>query len=49
MESLLEMRPSIRAFSTSFCAMAERTQLIAEVVFPLAMVFLDARCFMRIY
>jgi hypothetical protein len=48
-ESLLEMRPSVLAFSTSFFAMAEDTQLVAEVVFPLAMVFLDARCFMRIY
>jgi hypothetical protein len=49
MESLVEMRPSILAFSTSFCAMAERTQLVVEVVVPLAMVFLDARCFTRIY
>jgi hypothetical protein len=49
MESLLEMRPSVLAFSTSFCAMAEDTQLVAEVVFPLAMVFLFARCFTRIY
>jgi hypothetical protein len=48
MESLLEMRPSVLAFSTSFCAMAEDTQLVAEVVFPLAMVFLVARCFTRI-
>jgi hypothetical protein len=48
-ESLLEMRLSVLAFSTSFCVMAERTQLVAEVVFPLAMVFLDARCFTRIY
>jgi hypothetical protein len=40
---------SVLAFSTSFCAMAEHTQLVAEVVFPLAMVFLDARCFTRIY
>jgi hypothetical protein len=37
------------AFSTSFCAMAEDTQLVTEVVFPLAMVFLVARCFTRIY
>jgi hypothetical protein len=29
--------------------MAEDTQLVAEVVFPLAMVFLVARCFTRIY
>jgi hypothetical protein len=50
MESLLEMRPSILAFSTSFCTMAEGTQLVAEfVVFPLAMVFLAARCFTHIY
>jgi hypothetical protein len=49
-ESLLEMRPSVLAFSTSFCTMAEGTQLVAEfVVFPLAMVFLAARCFTRIY
>jgi hypothetical protein len=49
MESLLEMRPSVLAFSTFFFAMAEDTQLVAEVVFPLAMVFLVARCFTRIY
>jgi hypothetical protein len=50
MESLLEMRSSILAFSTSFCTMAEGTQLVAEfVVFPLDMVFLAARCFTRIY
>jgi hypothetical protein len=50
MESLLEMRPSVLAFSTSFCMMAEGTQLVTEfVVFPLAMVFLAARCFTRIY
>jgi hypothetical protein len=50
MESLLEMRPSVLAFSTSFCTMAEGTQLVAEfAVFPLAMVFLVVRCFMRIY
>jgi hypothetical protein len=50
MESLLEIRPSVLAFSTSFCMMAEGTQLVAEfVVFPLAMVFLAARCFTRIY
>jgi hypothetical protein len=50
MESLLEMRPSVLAFSTSFSTMAEGTQLVAEfVVFPLAMVFLAARCFTRIY
>jgi hypothetical protein len=50
MESLLEMRPSVLAFSTSFCTMAEGTQLVAEfVVFPLAMMLLAARCFMRIY
>jgi hypothetical protein len=35
MESLLEMRPSVLAFSTSFCTMAEGTQLVAEfVAFP---------------
>jgi hypothetical protein len=50
MESLLEMRPSILAFSASFCTMAEGTQLVAEfVAFPLAMLFFAARCFMRIY
>jgi hypothetical protein len=50
MESLLEMRSSVLAFSTSFCMMAEGTQLVAEfVVFPLAMVFLATRCFTRIY
>jgi hypothetical protein len=50
MESLLEIRPSVLAFSTSFCTMVEGTQLVAEfVVFPLAMVFLAARCFTRIY
>jgi hypothetical protein len=50
MELLLEIRPSVLAFSTSFFMMAEGTQLVAEVaVFPLAMVFLDARCFTRIY
>jgi hypothetical protein len=50
MESQLEMRPSVLDFSTSFCMMAEGTQLVAEfVVFPLAMVFLAARCFTRIY
>jgi hypothetical protein len=50
MESLLEIRPSVLAFSTSFYWIAEGTQLVAElVVFPLAMVFLDARCLTRIY
>jgi hypothetical protein len=50
MESLLEIRPSVLAFSTSFCTMAEGTQLVVEVgAFPLAMVFLAARCFTRIY
>jgi hypothetical protein len=50
MESLLEMRPSVLAFSTSFCWIAEGTQLVAGfVIFLLAMVFLDARRFMRIY
>jgi hypothetical protein len=47
MESWAEMRPSILAFSTSFGMMAERTQLVAEEF--LAMVFLVARCFTRIY
>jgi hypothetical protein len=50
MESLLEMRSSVLAFSTSFYMMAEDTQLVAEfVVFSLAMVFLAARCFTCIY
>jgi hypothetical protein len=50
MESLLEMRPSVLAFSTSFCMMAEGTQLVAEfVAFPLAMLFFVVRCFTRIY
>jgi hypothetical protein len=50
MESLLEMRPSVLAFSTSFCAMAEGTQLVAEFVdFPLAILFFAARCFTCIY
>jgi hypothetical protein len=50
MESLLEMRPSVLAFPTSFCTMAEGTQLVTEfVAFPLAMLFLAARCFTRIY
>jgi hypothetical protein len=50
MESLVEMRLSVLAFSTSFCWIAEGTQLVTGfVVFPLAMVFLDARCFTRIY
>jgi hypothetical protein len=49
MESLLEMRPSVLAFTTSFCTMAEDTYLVAKVVFPLAMVFSVARCFTRIY
>jgi hypothetical protein len=50
MESLLEMRPFVLALSTSFCRMAEGTQLVAEfIVFPLAMVFLATRCFTRIY
>jgi hypothetical protein len=46
-ESELEMRPSILAFSNFLCMMAERTQLVAEDV--LAMVFLVARCFTCIY
>jgi hypothetical protein len=41
------MRPSDLAFSTSFGLMAERTNLVAEEF--LAMVFLVARCFTRIY
>jgi hypothetical protein len=43
------MRPSVRAFSTSFFVMAEVTQLVAAFDFPLAMAFLLARCFTRIY
>jgi hypothetical protein len=43
------MRPSIRAFSTSFFVMAEVTQLVTAFDFPLAMAFLVARCFTRIY
>jgi hypothetical protein len=50
MESWLEMRPSVLAFSTSFFWIADRTQLVARLAdFPLAMAFLDARCFTRIY
>jgi hypothetical protein len=50
MESLLEMRSSVLAFSTSFCTMAEGTQLVVEfVAFPLAMLFFAARRFTRIY
>jgi hypothetical protein len=50
MESLVEMRPSVLAFSTSFCRIAEGTQLVAEIVaFPLVILFLDARRFTRIY
>jgi hypothetical protein len=49
MELLPEMRPSVLAFSTSFFVMAEVTQLVAEFTFPLVMVFLVARCFMRFY
>jgi hypothetical protein len=48
-ESWVEMRPSVLAFSTSFFVMAEVTQLVAEFVFPLVMVCLVARCFTRIY
>jgi hypothetical protein len=47
MEYWAEMRPSVLAFSTSFGMMAEHTQLVAEEF--LAMVFLVARCFTRIY
>jgi hypothetical protein len=43
------MRPSVRAFSTSFFVMAEVTQLVAAFDFPLVMAFLVARCFTRIY
>jgi hypothetical protein len=43
------MRPSIRAFSISFFVMEEVTQLVAAFDFPLAMAFLVARCFTRIY
>jgi hypothetical protein len=50
MESLLEMRPFVLAFSTSFCWIADRTQLVAGFPdFPLAIMFLDIRCFTRIY
>jgi hypothetical protein len=50
MESLLEMRPSALAFSSSFCVKAEGTQLVAAfVVFPLAILFFAAKCFTRIY
>jgi hypothetical protein len=48
-ESWAEMRPFDRAFSTSFFVMAEVTQLVAAFDFPLAIVFLVARCFTRIY
>jgi hypothetical protein len=48
-ESWAEIRPSVRAFSTSFFVMAEVTQLVAAFDFPLAMAFLVARCFTRIY
>jgi hypothetical protein len=47
MESWAEIRPSILAFSTSFFVMAELTQLVEEEF--LAMMFLVARCFTRIY
>jgi hypothetical protein len=43
------MRPSVRAFSTSFFLMEKITQLVAAFDFPLAMAFLVARCFTRIY
>jgi hypothetical protein len=49
MESSTEMSPPVLAFSTSFFVMAEATQLVLEVAFSLAMVFLVARCFTRIY
>jgi hypothetical protein len=49
MASFLEIRTSVLAFSTSFCRMAEGTQLVAEFgAFPLVILFLDARCFTRI-
>jgi hypothetical protein len=49
-ESLLEMRPSALALSSSFCVKAEGTQLVAEfVAFPLAILFFAAKCFTRIY
>jgi hypothetical protein len=50
MESLLEMRPSVLALSSSFCVAAEDTQLVTELVaFPLAILFFTGRCFTRIY
>jgi hypothetical protein len=50
MGSLLEMRPSVLAFSISFCTMAEGTQLVTEfVAFPLVMLFFATRYFTRIY
>jgi hypothetical protein len=45
MESSAAMRPSAIAFSISFWAMVERTQLVEDF---LAMAFLIARCFTRI-
>jgi hypothetical protein len=47
MESSVEMLPSVLAFSTSFGLIAERTKLVEEDF--LAMVFLVAKCFTRIY
>jgi hypothetical protein len=50
MESLLEMRLSALALSSSFWVKAEGTQLVAEfVAFPLAILFFAAKCFTRIY
>jgi hypothetical protein len=50
MESLLEMRPSVLALSSSFYVTAEGTQLVAELVaIPFVMLFFTARCFTRIY
>jgi hypothetical protein len=43
------MSPSDRAFSISFFVRVEVTQLVAAFDFPLAMAFLVARCFTRIY
>jgi hypothetical protein len=50
MESLLETRPSVLALSSSFCVIAEGTQLVVELVaFPLAMLFFTAKCITCIY
>jgi hypothetical protein len=43
------MRPSVLAFCTSFCWIADHTQLVAGfAVLLLAIMFLDARCFTSI-